>query len=42
MANPSTYPSMKHRIESMNPYGKIKIIIEEIFSDLVKYDKIGQ
>ena len=28
-----------HRIESMNPYGKTKIIVEEIFSDLVKYDR---
>ena len=23
----------------MNPYGKTKIIVEEIFSDLVKYDR---
>ncbi len=28
-----------HRIKAINPYGQTKIIIEEIFSDLVKYDR---
>ena len=27
-----------HRIEAINPYGKSKIIVEEILSDLAKYD----
>ena len=27
-----------HSIESINPYGQTKIIVEEILSDLVKYD----
>ena len=27
-----------HRVESINPYGQTKIIVEEILSDLVKYD----
>ena len=28
-----------HRIKAINPYGQTKIIVEEIFSDLVKYDR---
>ena len=28
-----------HEIEAINPYGRTKIIVEEIFSDLVKYDR---
>ena len=27
-----------HRVESINPYGQTKIIVEEILSNLVKYD----
>ena len=28
-----------HRIKAINPYGQTKIIVEEIFSDLVRYDR---